>query len=512
MESSHRIRVLWIDDNPETLGKDLGCLAPWFDLKLITSVSALKQELLRFWTRRVSRPEERVLPVEIYVVDYDLSGKAKGTRLSDEDARIVDTALESLAHQGMTESPSARRPARPQPDGPSFGAFLYEGLVAGQFAATLLADHPAGMVPTTSFWEKMGDEVRFLEWLLDGFLALDFSRRSRPKPTWTVLLCEGVRQLRRAMVRHAKAGITRFDLRGLLRLAGGEPVSEVGTFSFTSRYARREIPLEGLFVDLASRSTAFPDQALGKSPQAWAEQMLVAILDGEGWSELLEASNLADTYWEAYQSDRHEARYELSELLAPAVSVAADTRQRIKELCDQVGIEWEAALESPDTVSVPREHYLPSVRKSASCPAVARWTVLMLMVRAEALMSRPDMAGGQRATIDDIYDVLYPLPGPGIFTYRQQKKRTQKGRAAVRRTRDDSGIIHDLEMRQTARGRQRFGPHALRVKDVLEGKPWDAVRGTYGLKAGEVQVLRMYADMVAYPEADWPAWLHALQP
>jgi hypothetical protein len=150
----------------------------------------------------------------------------------------------------------------------SFGLFC-GGLISEMFKY----DIPVAAIPAT---RKSGNAIKgepypaFFEWILDDSYNKFFKERTerRTDKNWDSILTDGLRLYREEIKKMIEIGKIHVDLENILSLLNGNFLKDSDDsrrteqyFIFSSEYGKRELPLEGLFIDQEiTEATTIPDE------------------------------------------------------------------------------------------------------------------------------------------------------------------------------------------------------------------------------------------------------------
>jgi len=404
--SFDKIRVLLIDDEPDTLGSiplDAGShvwfpllrapdppaealgIPENFELRWLAAPTEAREywELATSiggkWPARLS--SEGYLP-EIICFDYALTGDITPVEARDqvpENSVAQVSPLPILRSLAATLGVALPR-GEPLPDELDLKRNDCFGLYVGGLLYATLADHPCGAVALTRYAEQTigaSKDGQFFEWFLKTRHAGTFSRRGRPAPSWYELLCDGVRSLRARIGELYRTGIIQITLDdlGAFAMDPGHPVLTVH-----SRYGARRFPANGLFVD-------FLPQQRPSEASRWAMGLIEKKFREYGspdektnvprqFQTIREGMAAAESLWQAYldrdNDDRlTQKRLRLSELLAKGASVE-DT----PELADLVQL-FHADIAANGCP--PEDDWVRDLRLFNK--DIQRWVVLFAVVR-----------------------------------------------------------------------------------------------------------------------------------
>jgi hypothetical protein len=545
LQSTERIRVLLIDDNPpwamravsrlrdrlpETVVSTLSTtelhateipaisveddrvFERCFDLRWLDSAEAAKEfrDLSSLLAR--THPEELLTTgwvPEIVCFDYALTGFNPSARVIPESLRPFVSPLPRLRErvlelglETLPEIPIPSSGAKPNDD--NLGCF------AGGLILSTFADHPVAAVATTRKGpETLKDtEAAVFEWFLNWEFFGTFDRKGRPKPDWKLLLSEGAANLRARIQNMVRARAIRTSIEDLLALSDSEEIDGL-TLRIYSRYGLRHLPVPGLFVD-------HPPETRATEANAWARVVLrelFSITDGRdplvNLSAFREGRQVTDALWHAYTSDLVDDRYRLSELARDESKLNDTDRDELERLRKQFEV----------TDSGRCRRHVVELRSFDCSDAAKRWAVLFMIVRLEATAAaarrkwelwchelefvsapRHTFASVQQA---DVWLALFPIPSTPV-TIRDPYTTFS---VILKRLKADESS----EIPPSLNG--KWGNLTVLPADVLEGKQWFESNSvpddhwTYGLRRGERHILQMYAEDIGLPDSDWPDWL-----
>jgi hypothetical protein len=541
-----KIRVLLLDDNPSFLEREelfegsryniplihdqgantyyLPELEELFDLRWLAT--AVESREYRDWLVAIARGTPRLeahglwVP-EILCFDYALTGNTDRVCERGIPVGLVDRLTPLQPSTAKSAAIEALTPAEP----PATGAAKdddNQGCFAGGLIFAKLSDHPCGPVAVTRKgpFKTHDTEAAFFEWMLECESHGTFVAKGRPAVTWNELLIDGVRALRTQIKQLAAQDAIQISLDDLLQLAenGDHPVLTV-----RSRYGRRRLPAEALFIDQP------PTTARKDAKSQWAESILTNLMSplrGEQdqsqplfagtRADLARGRDLADLLWAAYNDDeRFDRRVSMSQLLARRAagsgggqSLSDQDRQLLADHLKYFGIG------EPDKKRAQCERNYIDFRHAGFSDRARRWAALFTIVyllqrRAEACDARHSQQHGAAHAdpslefpirTNDVYLALFPVPQtPLILPFH-----AAKGDASS----SWSKYLNEL-WSDRANKEGTCGDLALSIQDVLDGKHWTddprnpTKNADHGLLPGERLVLQMFAEAVGFGREKW---------
>jgi len=510
--SDHYMVSLRTAENPKAGGKDLKEL---FDVRWLATPEEARE--FRDLSRLVSlsRPlalgEEGWVP-EIVCFDYAITGDRKSVamRLPEELVREVSPLpqLRDLAGGLAVIDP----PVNPLPDTGQARDKDNMGCFAGCLISTLFWDHPCSAVAHT----RKGDdktlktEAAFFEWFMEVDTYKTFETKGKPELSWGWLLERGVASLRRRIEELVRGRIVHLGFSDLLKMLDGElPAS----LEIRSRYGKRHLPTEALFLDVDAETTQ-------EAARAWAIGILDSLFSdfnapekpsddlgaestNPSLAEFQQGMSLADHLWAGYHSDLVEKRFRLSELCGRLDQLDASERRELDELLALFGLE-EADLRRARGALRRNIHDL---RQGSDSGRAQRWAALMVMVRLEAQLATARRAYkklGEHAGIPPVFDPAFSGLTQedvylGLFPVAQAPLRLpfETGKSPSEAW---AHVLRELPSADDPKGGLK-----IELKDVLKGRRWKKEPSEKrcvpcGLIAGERYLLAMYARALGFEE------------
>jgi hypothetical protein len=544
-----KIRVLLLDDRADSLrggypykdGKSFSApkvhdaeeeeekkrpeIGNHFELRWLATATEARE--FRDLARELSRAAPQAMGKrgwvpEIVIFDYALTGKPETVAERPLPSDLI-AALSPLAAMRQCAA-SVGIPVHEALGIPPFTGASFDddnlGCYAGGLIFCVFSDHPCAPVALTAKGSNktLGTEAAFFEWMLDPESHGAFGAKARKGATWTQLLSAGVNALRTQIEQLAKASMVQISLQDLLALAlnGHHPILTV-----RSRYGRRHLPTDGLFIDIAPSSQH-------QEAEKWAKALLAKALGevaapGTGaeryrstLSDLRRGMELADILWEKYNDyalveKRHRVSLTVHELRkGRPLDSLSDEEKGLVEMF-QIDLEKEIAGHGRSECGA----NCLDIRHPDYTPRQQRWAALMIIIRVvhrrwEASQSWVTLSrehGWRGAAVellrevdkDDVYLALFPVAsGPVVLPWH-------KGEAPETRwqtLKSLSVATPDATQEDPKSGSKesRFGNLALSVSDVLKGLGWDddpanpSKDGTHGFLPGERLIMQWYAE------------------
>ncbi len=226
------------------------------------------------------------------------------------------------------------------------------GCYAGGITAFRFRNHPCSIIPTTfKTKEKVqGKDAGYFEWLLEDEFdsAYDWQDRGTDK-AWHNIIKHGVYQLRKRIEKQTLSQQISPDILAVLNLAAdGGANNKERAIVFHSAYGRKEMPLDGLFID------ELPENRT-KAIKAWCQGLLNTLLKQKNYSLsgsdnlLMSAFSMSKKLWEEYKNTKQVIdRLKLSELhyLLSLGDKDLARKLKFKEPLDRSFIEKKESLES----------------------------------------------------------------------------------------------------------------------------------------------------------------------
>jgi hypothetical protein len=129
------------------------------------------------------------------------------------------------------------------------------GLYAGVEVTRIFRNHVCIGIPVTSNFdvlERLHVFGKFYEWINDYDLGTMFSREERGNKDWDSVIAAAVKQLRIRIKTQIQTGKATPDYSQLIALAEGN-IPDERIFSFETIYGKRNLPLDGLFIDKSNK-------------------------------------------------------------------------------------------------------------------------------------------------------------------------------------------------------------------------------------------------------------------
>lgn len=507
------------------------------------------------------------LPPDILIFDYALTNPRGGERPLEQRSNIRARLSENLEQFGIkVGEPISGATAAPN-TGELKGKDRIGCYLGGELARAFSA-YPCGAVPTTAHISTERTDAAFYEWLNEQYFDRLFSGKSRANPKWDELIATGVRALRRRFVTLLQSGVVRTSIDDL-RLLAGQPQDIVDRgLRVVSRYGVRILPITALFADSLIGSGRNLDE-FAKAAEKFASDALSKIFANHDLNQFTEARRLAERYLDAWDSEIAYERTKMSQLLFAKTQRPEAETGCLMELCNKFGVNLEVAMTDAREATVQSSSAFqpyPPLYFAVKDPAVQRWAVLMLAVRLEqhfstnhteeaaAFRQRLREAGvfAEEVSIADIQEAYECGRDRALRIIQQAGLEENAGYVRIALPsfltqpeffaaldplpenvlihgdrQDDWGTTYTNALKRLGGGKN-WGPLSLNIADTLENRPFDceickkafrtgevdpkhptkASAGRYhGVRPGEGDILRSYADECGYPQASWPAWL-----
>lgn len=211
------------------------------------------------------------------------------------------------------------------------------GLYAGVEITRLFRNHVCIGIPATfnkDGVEKLHAFGKFYEWMNEYDLGTMFSREERGKKDWDSVISAAVKQLRIRIETQIQIGKATPDYSQLCALAEGN-ISDERIFSFKTIYGKRDLPLDGLFIDVTDpteRNTKITEWASG----------ILNILPVEN-AIIKKARETAKTLWDTYLND-FEDRIVLSDYSSRNGSLNPTETAYFEEVRTKLGVSSTTGL------------------------------------------------------------------------------------------------------------------------------------------------------------------------
>ncbi len=354
-----KLRILWIDDceayERQACFPELVLppeFQPFFEIvrhnSELPSTAPSTDDFLDCYVPFHEQARSDYLPVEVVAVDYNLS------KYAPPSDTTITVGHENPLHRRARERREAAQQTTVPAQGPSEssnetenvgneGYYGYEGLILGTFYAAMTSSHPAGVVPMTSYSSLAQNAVvKTLHRLYQRIMGIEFSNFivSGGDRSWRHVLPVAVKALRRRIESLYLDWRIELPLENLREVRNGQ----TKTLEMRSRYCARQLPLEGLFVDVGADWR--------EAATAWVEEGLLApSMDavrpqqGGGVSTLLNISKegymLADHLWEAFSDvPAWHRRCELSFLADRKRNDSSAWSERLETVLSKVACDF----------------------------------------------------------------------------------------------------------------------------------------------------------------------------
>jgi hypothetical protein len=548
---SDKIRILLVDDRPEGFfDPDIvdvtlpAKYARYFNLYWIQKPEEARWLIDTYNEIYIKAPEHLInigLPPEIVIFDYALTQASdRCPKRDSQKSNIIKQTQDYIQSKGIKIEIFSYSGTAPS-TGTLPGSDRMGCYIGGMFARTF-SDYPCGAIPTTAHVDTSNTDAAFFEWLNEKYLDNAFFDKSRPKPTWEELINAGVNAVRKKIIKLSHANLIRIKL-DELQLLSSEPVKIKSLYlSIYSKLGCRKIPIEGLFIDTSEDQNEYE-----KTAKEWSGKVLESLFQKHNPGDFYDARTIANTYFDAFLLENSSLRYELADLVAKSNRDYND-KDRLSELCDYFSINKNESLTNPQNVKV--QGGLGLWNKTARNDYVARWSVLMLIVKAEQFYrqyspefervkqyevdgeidfkklinscvsnygeeeaekkakeeanrlvkslgmyklensANYELATARMASVDDVLTLLDPIPEK-LLTHFNKGKDFKK---------DATTITNALKRLKS--GDVDIG---LNINSVL------TEQSEGGLIQGEGNLLRLYANEIGYDEKGWSSWLKSAQ-
>jgi hypothetical protein len=364
-----------------------------------------------------------------------------------------------------------------------------------------------------------------------------------------------------------QSGIVRLSIDELQRLSA-QPIHMMDHgIRLSSRFETRTLPVRAVFADFLLRSDV-NETEFSKAAKEFASYALRRIFSGNGLNQFNEARQLADRYFQAWNSEEAYSRQKMSGLIAKAAR-SLDEDASLRTLCTEFNIDVARAISSPRDFEIKPTseiHVYRPIYAATQDPSVQRLAVLMIAVLVEQhfagasspeavefrrVLTREELRSGEVA-IDhlkgrlaitdqqlrklisdlrltesqgcvkirpvsvaapsDVFPALDPLPekvliysdreGEWATTYTNAMKRLGKGSNWGSLTLNLSDVLENRPFNCT------ICQEALRSEKIDPEHPKEGASDRHhGVRPGEGDVLRAFADECEFPEELWPQWL-----
>ena len=261
------------------------------------------------------------------------------------------------------------------------------GLYAGVEITRLFRNHTCIGIPATfnfNLRERLHAFGKFYEWINDHDLGTMFSRKERGVKDWDSLIGAAVYQLRTRIETQVQSGRAIPSYVQVSSLAEGV-IANPGIFSFETIYGRRDLPLDGLFIDIDKNERV-------AAIREWAGRILTKLpITNKIINKAIETSTtLWDTYLESF-----EDRIVLSDYLARAGTLNAREVNYLAEV--------KKRLAADDTTGLLNDECsIRSLMRAEKNKHIKRLSILLTIAKAAIALEKQRL----ESNFDEKYAVL----------------------------------------------------------------------------------------------------------
>ncbi len=276
------------------------------------------------------------------------------------------------------------------------------GLYAGVEITRLFRNHVSIGIPATANKENIKNLhvfSKFYEWMNDYDLGTMFSREERGSKDWDSVITAAVKQLRIRIETQIQAGKAIPSYSQLNALAEGIIPSE-RVFSFETIYGKRNLPLDGLFIDVIDKSKQNTKIA------EWATGLLNKL---PVTNAIIKKADKATTkLWETY-IEFFEDRIVLSDYSVRLRSLNTTESSYLVEVKKRLGVNSTTGLIANEC-SI---QTLLEKEKGDDKKSVIRLTFLLAITQASIKLEKQKREGNSGAkyfalTDEEYVNILYP--------------------------------------------------------------------------------------------------------
>ncbi|MBN1185155.1 MAG: hypothetical protein JXB49_22910 [Bacteroidales bacterium] len=277
------------------------------------------------------------------------------------------------------------------------------GLYAGVEIVRLFRNHTCVGIPATfnkDSIERLHAFSKYYEWMNEYDLGTMFSREERGSKDWDTVLSAAVKQLRIRIETQIKVGKAIPNYWQLNALAEGNFREEL-IFSIETIYGKRDLPLEGLFIDFTDESER----------QAKIEEWTQGIQNKLPITNIVikKANETATTLWNTYISE-FEDRIVLSDYTSRIENLNATETSYLEEVKTRLGV-------NPTTGLITNECSIQTLL-SKEDSSIIRLTTLITTTKVaiELEKQRVESCFSEKyppLTADEYFNVLYPKANLG---------------------------------------------------------------------------------------------------
>lgn len=397
--NDHRLKVLWIEDKlPASLSSTLSrYFTVWRAWRPDEISQRLREELVAIYLQRGEARAYNMgcLPFDGFLADFNLMGAgldAESRVDSEEDNDSIPYPNEEV-ESGLSDLAQGAEAA---------------GLTAAILTALNFDSHPAVVVPYTAYQEQLSRQRALILLLAPASLViskgseLDRGKESDLGPKLQQFADDYRNQLPR-WASHDVVSIPsgerqRVEVLAKERAYGNEEAEKVkwddlDYIVVDTLYGRRRISCGSLWYRFDGSDPSLAEV------NKWLEQMPIPT------AVYSAAVRLAEDYWRYSETDASRYRYMLSRLIrsvkaAKPGSYEATTRSNIKLLCNAFGVDFDAAMDSPSSVTVAERKCIPQLLISDETKEVKRLAVFILLIMEYA---------GRWASTQNEADLLWKL-------------------------------------------------------------------------------------------------------
>ncbi|MDZ7860643.1 MAG: hypothetical protein U5O15_08285 [Candidatus Krumholzibacteriota bacterium] len=500
-----KIRILLLDDRDSLRPQDglSPRLKKWFDVKWIATPSEARAYRDSSWVCITREPEllnKLGWVPEIFVIDYALTqeeipvlDRVRRNKDKYTDLSPLPNLEDALSKLGI--SSSGISVLKEPPVTPSAGSEFWGCYIGGLILSTF-ADYPVSAVTITRYGEsdflENAKDVAFFEWMMEKQTNTQLKGTGAKSLDWTEIISEGAIKLRERIKQLASIGIITLDLEDILQLIHN---TSHPTVSYSSRYGKRSLPVQGLFIDERD------EKVRKEKAKKWAEEIIEEALtymekgsEPEEYVSTLdqieEGLGVARDLWDKWEGEEVPQHMECSRIFGQVQQVVKagerDLKEdEIKEL-DRWCAKYDLVLEDVINTLKKRKYTLKTdggdIRAYNCDVIVKRWAILFTIVRLAIIAwhASRELDRDIRISSHDVYMALFPLAiNLPYYLHEPMGKESGEHTKYLKRLNRDGS---------TSSG---WGEIGISVVDVLAGKDFD--ENSHGLFSFERKILRMFS-------------------
>ncbi|MCX7093954.1 MAG: hypothetical protein NTY50_10960 [Methylobacter sp.] len=353
------------------------------------------------------------LPPEILIFDYRLSSPKTKLKSPKQASNIVEQLRTYLIDKGI----SVLAIDEYKQSVPSVGMRQGKdkmGCYIGGTLARAFSGYPCAAIPTTAKGKDDvkidGDDADFFEWINRKYLKNAFDDKPRQTPNMEGFINYGIKIFREKVIDLINSGLIRIRLYELELLSRNPTDAKLLYLSISSNLGYREIPIAGLFIDTSEDQNAYEETA-----KEWAIQVLESMFKND---DFLKAKEIAKIYFESFYtqskiSNARQLRENFSNLAShfPEEDINSLTQQEkadLLALCNRFNVNLGDVTKNPTSVKIHTDSLPVWKQYQKINDSIARWVVLMLIVRAAQYAQQ--YRCNETISANDVHKLLNPLP------------------------------------------------------------------------------------------------------